>query len=78
MVLLAWILKSRYVLKVVFKNVNDTYKNQHDIASKGGKASGGSFTQGSERAKEAGRKGGSRSRRTNTEQDVDDDFEGQV
>ena len=33
---------------------------QHDIASQGGKASGGSFEPGSEKAKEAGRKGGSK------------------
>ncbi|ORE09512.1 conidiation-specific protein con-10 [Rhizopus microsporus var. microsporus] len=52
-------------------------EKQHDIASKGGKASSGSFTQGSERAKEAGRKGGRRSHRTNTEQDVED-YEGQA
>ncbi|KAF1829498.1 hypothetical protein BDW02DRAFT_560993 [Decorospora gaudefroyi] len=31
---------------------------QHDIASMGGKASSGSFEPGSEKAKEAGRKGG--------------------
>ncbi|KAB2569129.1 hypothetical protein BFW01_g11807 [Lasiodiplodia theobromae] len=31
---------------------------QHDIASKGGQMSGGSFEVGSEKAKEAGRKGG--------------------
>ncbi|EGD98428.1 hypothetical protein TESG_08543 [Trichophyton tonsurans CBS 112818] len=31
---------------------------QRDISSKGGKASGGSFEPGSERAREAGRKGG--------------------
>ncbi|KAK0615464.1 Conidiation-specific protein 10 [Lasiodiplodia hormozganensis] len=31
---------------------------QHDIASKGGQMSGGSFEPGSEKAKEAGRKGG--------------------
>lgn len=30
---------------------------QREIASKGGKASGGSFTEGSERASEAGKKG---------------------
>ncbi|EKG14215.1 hypothetical protein MPH_08590 [Macrophomina phaseolina MS6] len=33
---------------------------QHEIASKGGHASGGSFEPGSERAKEAGHKGGSK------------------
>lgn len=33
---------------------------QRDIASKGGQASGGSFEQGSEKAKEAGHKGGSK------------------
>lgn len=32
-----------------------------DIASQGGKASSGSFEAGSEKAKEAGRKGGSSS-----------------
>ena len=32
---------------------------KREIASEGGKASGGSFEPGSERAKEAGRKGGS-------------------
>jgi general stress protein YciG len=31
---------------------------EHDIASMGGKASSGSFEPGSEKAKEAGRKGG--------------------
>jgi general stress protein YciG len=31
---------------------------QHDIASKGGQASGGSFEPGDPRAREAGRKGG--------------------
>ncbi|OZJ06314.1 Conidiation-specific protein 10 [Bifiguratus adelaidae] len=34
-------------------------QKQHDIASKGGKASTGKFEKGSERAREAGRKGGS-------------------
>lgn len=33
---------------------------QREIASKGGHASSGSFEPGSERAREAGRKGGSR------------------
>lgn len=33
---------------------------QREIASKGGKASGGKFTKGSQRASEAGKKGGSR------------------
>lgn len=33
---------------------------QREIASKGGQASTGSFEPGSERAREAGRKGGSR------------------
>jgi general stress protein YciG len=33
---------------------------QREIASKGGQASSGSFEPGSERAREAGRKGGSR------------------
>ncbi|KAL7921006.1 hypothetical protein ACQKWADRAFT_296640 [Trichoderma austrokoningii] len=32
---------------------------QRNIASQGGKASGGSFEPGSEKAREAGRKGGS-------------------
>lgn len=32
--------------------------SQSDIASKGGKASSGSFEPGSERAREAGHKGG--------------------
>ncbi|EOA85400.1 uncharacterized protein SETTUDRAFT_91904 [Exserohilum turcica Et28A] len=36
-------------------------EKQHDIASKGGKASSGSFEPGSEKAREAGRKGGSSS-----------------
>ncbi|KAH8754851.1 hypothetical protein F5883DRAFT_430995, partial [Diaporthe sp. PMI_573] len=31
---------------------------QHEIASKGGQASSGSFEPGSEKAREAGRKGG--------------------
>lgn len=34
------------------------YSVQHDIASKGGHASTGKFEAGSERAREAGRKGG--------------------
>lgn len=38
-----------------FGNRSDTEKQ----ASKGGKASGGKFKKGSERAREAGRKGGS-------------------
>jgi general stress protein YciG len=33
---------------------------QREIASEGGKASGGSFEKGSEKAKEAGKKGGSK------------------
>lgn len=33
---------------------------KHDIASKGGKMSSGSFEPGSEKAREAGRKGGSK------------------
>lgn len=33
---------------------------KHDIASMGGKASGGSFEKGSERASELGREGGLR------------------
>jgi len=33
---------------------------QKDIASKGGQASSGSFEKGSEKAKEAGQKGGSK------------------
>lgn len=37
-------------------NTNDTL--QREIASQGGKASSGSFELGSEKAKEAGRKGG--------------------
>jgi hypothetical protein len=36
----------------------DFVYHRHDIASKGGKASSGSFEPGSEKAKEAGRKGG--------------------
>lgn len=39
-------------------------EKQREIASKGGKASSGSFEKGSERAREAGRKGGSVSSRT--------------
>lgn len=35
-------------------------KKQRDIASKGGKASGGNFKNNPERASEAGSKGGSR------------------
>ncbi|EED20993.1 conidiation-specific protein (Con-10), putative [Talaromyces stipitatus ATCC 10500] len=35
-------------------------QKQHDIASMGGKASGGSFKPGDPKAREAGRKGGSR------------------
>ena len=35
---------------------------QHDIASQGGQASSGSFQPGDQRAREAGRKGGSRTK----------------
>ncbi|KAK3939034.1 conidiation-specific protein 10 [Diplogelasinospora grovesii] len=35
-------------------------EKQHEIASKGGQASSGKFEPGSERAREAGRKGGSK------------------
>ncbi|OKL55550.1 Conidiation-specific protein 10 [Talaromyces atroroseus] len=41
---------------------------QRDIASEGGKASSGSFQPGEERAREAGRKGGSRTGGTYDEQ----------
>jgi uncharacterized protein len=36
-------------------------KKQHEIASKGGQASGGNFKNDPERASEAGRKGGEHS-----------------
>ncbi|PSN74862.1 hypothetical protein BS50DRAFT_540453 [Corynespora cassiicola Philippines] len=38
----------------------DADNPEHDIASKGGQASSGSFEPGSEKAREAGRKGGSK------------------
>lgn len=41
---------------------------QREIASKGGKASSGSFEPGSERAREAGRKGGLASHGGNSEE----------
>ncbi|OAA40075.1 Stress-induced protein, KGG, repeat protein [Cordyceps fumosorosea ARSEF 2679] len=41
-----------------FATMDDT--KQREISSKGGQASGGSFEPGSERAREAGRKGGSK------------------
>lgn len=53
-----------------FMCISDMNIFQREIASKGGKASGGSFTQGSERAKEAGRKGGKASGH-NVEQETD-------
>ncbi|OKL58186.1 Conidiation-specific protein 10 [Talaromyces atroroseus] len=37
-------------------------EQQHNIASQGGQASGGSFQPGDPRAREAGRKGGSRTK----------------
>lgn len=43
----------------VLCNDVDSAKLQKEIASKGGQASSGSFEPGSEKAKEAGRKGGS-------------------
>ena len=46
---------------------------QREIASKGGKASSGSFEKGSERAREAGRKGGSVSTRSGTKNNEDDE-----
>jgi general stress protein YciG len=39
---------------------NTDVRLQRNIASEGGKASGGSFEKGSEKAKEAGKKGGSK------------------
>jgi hypothetical protein len=53
--------------------------NKHAIASKGGQASSGSFEPGSERAREAGRKGGRSSggrtaeQRTAEEQNEEED-----
>ena len=45
----------------VFAQASANRVCQREIASQGGKASGGSFEPGSERAKEAGKKGGSAS-----------------
>lgn len=42
---------------------------QREIASKGGKASSGSFEPGSEKAREAGRKGGKASGGTGADDD---------
>ncbi|KAI8992003.1 hypothetical protein BDF20DRAFT_847705 [Mycotypha africana] len=46
---------------------------QREIASQGGKASSGSFEKGSQRAKEAGRKGGKASGNTD-QNNRDDDY----
>ncbi|KAF8469056.1 hypothetical protein BDZ91DRAFT_792829 [Kalaharituber pfeilii] len=46
-------------------------EKQREIASMGGKASSGSFEKGSERAREAGRKGGSVSSRTKDDDDAE-------
>lgn len=45
---------------------------QREIASMGGKASSGSFEKGSERAREAGRKGGQASGGHRTKEDDDE------
>ena len=57
----AWTPTSRYesLTDTCIRHVKLTV-TQRDIASKGGQASSGSFEPGSERAREAGRKGGSR------------------
>ncbi len=43
----------------MYRNANKLTFSQREIASKGGQASSGSFEPGSEKAREAGRKGGS-------------------
>jgi general stress protein YciG len=43
---------------LALSNLYQTNYSQREIASMGGKASSGSFEPGSEKAKEAGRKGG--------------------
>lgn len=48
-----------------FQNMDP--KKQRAIASEGGKASSGSFTKGSQRAKQAGAKGGASSHRGKSE-----------
>ena len=50
----------RYATRFPYQSPSYAHANfsQHDIASKGGHASGGSFEKGSERAKDAGHKGG--------------------
>ena len=62
---LPWMLINRLVITYYAKierfihiDFNITFKRE--IASQGGKASGGSFEPGSEKAREAGRKGGSK------------------
>ena len=41
-----------------YSNAKEAWHKQQEVASKGGKASSGSFEKGSEAAREAGRKGG--------------------
>lgn len=49
-------------------------QKQHDIASKGGQASSGSFQKGSERARQAGRKGGRATGREQYNEEDDDPY----
>ncbi|GJN76071.1 hypothetical protein PLICBS_010182 [Purpureocillium lilacinum] len=55
----AWILIRRYDDTRRYRRI-DADLLQRDIASKGGQASSGSFEPGSDKASEAGRKGGSK------------------
>lgn len=55
----AWTLISRYADMRRYR-WPDADLLQRDIASKGGQASSGSFEPGSDKAREAGRKGGSK------------------
>jgi len=58
-VLHLWIPTSRFVLRAyMVKLYGLIVIPQKEIASKGGKASGAKFEPGSEKAREAGRKGG--------------------
>jgi general stress protein YciG len=50
--------KRKYAFFLLLKMTIVDMITEHEIASMGGKASSGSFEPGSEKAKEAGRKGG--------------------
>lgn len=76
----AWNLKSRYVLAILPEPLNNdrfcTNEVQRDIASMGGQASSGSFEKGSQKARQAGHKGGMVGGRqvADEEEDEDEDF----